>query len=70
MHFKSYLSKNSSKKTDIILQQSSYNRNKKQQLQQLITEANAAMTEARIRYALLSYIDELEDEDVQFDSET
>lgn len=66
IQFRKYLSKKSSKENDLIQQQSSYNRNKKQQLQQLISESNAAMTEARIRYALLSYVDDLEEEDVQF----
>ncbi len=64
--FKKYLSKDSSKRNEILLQQGSYNRNKKQQLQRLIRDDDAARTEARIRYALLSYIDDLEAEDVIF----
>lgn len=66
IQFGEYLSEDSSKENDILMQQGSYNRNKNQQLNRLISEENAAMTEARIRYALLSYIDDLEEEDVQF----
>jgi len=46
--FKKYLSKDSSKRNEILLQQGSYNRNKKQQLQRLIRDDDAARTEARI----------------------
>lgn len=64
--FENYLSTDSAKENDLIMQQGSYNRNKGQQLKGLITQANADMTEARIKYALLSYIDDLEEEDIQF----
>lgn len=66
IQFEKHLSEGSSKENDIIMQQGSYNRNKNQQQNNLISEANAARTEARIRYAVLSYIDDLEEEDVQF----
>ncbi len=68
IQFEKYLSDGSSKENDILMQQGSFNRNKNQQLSNLITEANASRTEARIRYAMLSYIDDLEEEDVQFDA--
>ncbi len=66
IQFKKYITPNSPIESDITHQQGSFNRNKNQQLKGLITEQNAALTEARIRYALLSYIDDLEMEDLDF----
>lgn len=49
---------------DLPILQSRYNRLHKQQIRGLITESNYNMTLNQINYALLSYVEDLEEEDV------
>jgi hypothetical protein len=62
--YQAYLRPDSSKINDLILQLGRFNRNKKNQLNYVISNEQANRTLAQIRYALLAYIDDLEAEDV------
>lgn len=63
--FQGYLKPSSSKTNDLILQLGRYNGTNNQLLGGLITSDQANRTNNQIRYALLSYIDDLEKDDVQ-----
>ncbi|HFB99388.1 MAG TPA: hypothetical protein ENJ53_01155, partial [Phaeodactylibacter sp.] len=64
--FESILNPDASLFNDLILQQGSFNGLKREQNRGIISESNAAMRQARIRYALIEMIDMIEKEDVNF----
>lgn len=64
--FKQHLQKDASIENELIQLTARYNRNDKDVKRSLVSNDNAKMELARINYALTSYIDDLEEEDVQF----
>ena len=64
--FQSYLKPNASPENDLISLLGRYNGNQKQILSGTITNDEANRIKNQIRHALLSYIDDLEEEDIEF----